>query len=274
MNLNDMRHAFNRALKYTFSPSKTYLVFAVLAMSGLLAVFFRGLASHANLWASLSLLFVPLFIAAGILLSVGILLIRIYHDEIKGKPVQYKDVLSKSWELVIGASYFSLPIILAYLLLWMLLGVFMMLRAIPGIGEFFGAILSFAPFLINFLMLVLAVLNFALLFFVAPILALNGMNRHLVTEVLTKRWNYDIFSNLFLAVIALLPLLVVLSLLILSAVITGSMCVGCDNPYLTVMEWFFVMIPFTALLSPAVIFFFNFAAESHVLLMREVRDTQ
>lgn len=268
-----MRNAFNRAMKYTFSPSKMLLVFIFLALTGLLAVFFRGLASHANLWATLSLLFIPLFIGAGFLLSVGILLIRIYHDEVKGKPVQYKEVLLRSWELVIGASYFSLPVILAYLLLWMLLGVFMMLRAIPGLGEFFGAILSFAPFLINFLMLVLAAMNFALLFFVAPVLALNGMSRHLVTEVLMKRWNYDIFSNLFLALMALLPLTILLTLLILSAVLTSSMCVGCTNTYLTVMEWFFVMIPFTALLSPAVIFFFNFAAESHVLLMRKLRDT-
>lgn len=220
---------------------------------------------------TLSLLFVPIFICAGVLLSVGILLIRIYHDEIKGKATTYKEILSRSWELVIGASYFSVPIILCYLLLWMMLGLFMMLRAIPGIGEFFGVILSFAPFLINFMMLVLTVLNFALLFFVAPILALRGMNRHLVTDVVVKRWQHDPFTNLFTAVIAILPLLFVLTLLVIAAIITGSMCVNCTNSYSTIMEWFFVMIPFTALLAPAVVFFFHFAAEAHVHLMREAR---
>lgn len=247
------------------------LVFCVLALCGVLAVFFRGLATQANPWVTLSLLFVPFFICAGVLLSVGILLIRVYHDEIKGKATSYKELILKSWELVIGASYFSVPIILCYLLLWMLLGFFMMLRTIPGIGEFFGVILSFAPFLINFLMLVLAVLNFALLFFVAPVLALRGMNRNLVTEIIVKRWQYDVFGNLFTALIGFLPLLFILTLLIIAALITGSICVNCTSPYLTVMEWFFVMIPFTALLSPAVVFFFHFAAESHVLLMREAR---
>ena len=177
MTPRDIQISFNRALKHTFNLQKFYIVFVVLALSGLLAVFFRGLATGANQWVILSLLFRASFlICAGMLLSTGILLsIRVYHDEIKGKTFSYQTVLAKSWELVIGASYFSIPIILCYLLLWMFLGIFMMLRGIPGIGEFIGVILSFAPFLINFLMLVLTVLNFAMLFFVAPVLALKGM---------------------------------------------------------------------------------------------------
>lgn len=271
MTLRDIQVSFNRAMKLTFSFHKILLVFIVLALCGVLAVFFRGLAESANPWMMLSLLFVPFFMCAGVLLSVGIVLIRIYHDEIKGKEVSYKNIAFQSWDLILGASYFSVPIILCYLLLWMLLGFFMMLRGIPGLGEFIGVILSFAPFVINFLMLVLTVLNFALLFFVAPILALKGMSRHLVAQIFVKRWSYDIFSNLFCAFLALVPLLFVLTILILAAIITGSMCVSCSNPYLTVMEWFFVMIPFTLILSPSVVFFFNFAAESHVMLMRQIR---
>lgn len=271
MTLNDIQFAFNRALKLTFSLQKNLICFIVLASCGLLAVFFRGLSSHAGEWIRLSLLFVPLFICAGVLLSTGILLIRIYHDEIKGKEISYSKTLTKSWELIIGASYFSIPIILSYLLLWMLLGIFMVLKEIPALGEYIGVFLSFAPFLLNFLTLVLSVLNFALLFFVAPILALKGLNRHVVTQVLTRRWTKDAFSNLLLAVVALCPLLFLLGMLILAAVITGQVCVHCSSEFLTLMEWFFVMIPFTALLAPAVVFFFNFAAESHVLLVKQQR---
>ena len=271
MTLNEIQFAFNRALKLTFNFHKLFLVFVVLGFCGLLAVFFRALGTNANEWVTLSLLFVPAFICAGVLLSVGILLIRLYHDEVKGKDLSYRKVLLRSWELIIGASYFSIPIILSYLLLWMLLGIFILLKTIPGLGEFFGVILSFAPFIINFLTLVLFLLNLALLFFVAPVIALKGLNRHLVTQILIRRWENDVFSNLLLAFIGILPLLLVLSLLILSAIITSLLCLNCTSPIYTVMEWFFVMIPFTALLSPAVVFFFNFAAESHVLLMRQIR---
>lgn len=271
MTLNDIQLAFNRALKLTFSLHKLLLVFTVLASCGLLTVFFRALATHANEWVMLSLLFVPMFICAGVLLSVGILLVRIYHDEVKGKEVSYRKVIVQSWELIIGASYFSIPIILSYLLLWMLLGIFMLLRTIPGLGEFMGALLAFAPFIINFLTLVLSFLNLGLLFFVAPIIALKGLNRHLVTQTLVRRWENDIFANLLLAMISIIPLLVILALLIVAALITAALCVNCTTPAYTVMQWFFIMIPFTAILTPPIVFFFNFAAESHVLLMRLIR---
>lgn len=271
MNLNDIQMSFNRSLKHTFSREKLFLVFLILAACGLLAVFFRGIATNAGDWVSLSLFFIPIFLCAGILLSTGIFLIRIYHDEIKGRPFSYKKILVKSWELIIGAAYFSIPVILLYLILWMLLGIFMMLKSIPGLGEFFGVVLAFAPFLINFLTLVLSVLNFAVLFYVTPVVALRGLSRHMVTQTLVRRWQSDVFSNLLLLFIALMPLTVVVALLVASAIITGSICVNCTDPVLTVIEWFFVMIPFTALLSPAVVFFFNFAAEAHVLSMREAR---
>lgn len=272
MNFSDVQFSFNRALKMTFNTKKLFIVFIVLALCGVLAVFFRGLSLTAGEWVNLSLLFVPIFLCAGILLSTGILLIRIYHDEIKNKQISYKKVLAKSWEIIMGASYFSIPIILCYLLLWMLLGVFMMMQSIPGLGEFIGVILAFAPFLINFITLVLMVINISMLFFVTPVVALKGLNRQLVTQILVKRWQTDPFSNLFLAVIAILPLAFILALLIGAAFITGSVCVNCSNPLYEVVEWFFVMIPFTALLAPGVVFFFNFAAEAHVLLMKEIRQ--
>jgi len=269
MTLEEVQFIFNRALSLTFSKAKLLLAFVVLAFCGLLVVFFRGIAVDAGQWLSLSLTFVPIFICGGVLLSVGILLIRIYHDEIKQKEVSYKKTLGKSWEVVIGASYFSVPIILSYLLLWMVLGIFVLLSEIPGIGIFFGTVLSFGPFLVNLGTLVLLVLNIALLFFVAPIIALKGFNRIQVSRTLVRRFKNDIFSNLFLVTIAALPLLFVVGLLTLSAFLTGSLCFACVTPLHTVLFWFFTMIPFTALLSPAVVFFFNFAAEGHVLIQRK-----
>ncbi len=269
MTYQDIQFIFNRALAYTFSKKKLLLAFSVLAMCGVLIVFFRGLAINAGQWVLMSLTFLPIFLCAGLLLSMGILLIRIYHDEIKKKPVHYSEMIAKSWELVVGASYFSIPIILSYLLLWMLLGVFVLLKAIPGgIGDFFAVILAFGPFLINLGTLVLCVLNLSMLFFVAPIVALRGLNRITVTQTLIGRFKRDIFSNLLLGMIAVLPLILIVGLLVLAAFLTEAVCFTCESPIHNVLQWFFISIPFMAAATPAVVFFFNFAAESHVLLMK------
>jgi hypothetical protein len=270
MNLNDIQYIFNRALSLTFCKKKLLLVFVVLALCGLMVLFFRGLSIGANEWVFMSLAFLPFFLCAGVLLSTGILLIRIYHDEIKQKPVSYADVVSKSWEVVIGASYFSIPIILSYLLLWILLGFFVLLKHIVGVGEVFGVIFAFGPFLLNLGSLVLCLLNLAMLFFVTPVIALKGLNRVQVTQILIKRFESDVFSNLLLAFIAILPMLILAGFLTLAAFLTGAICFGCENPLYHVLQWFFIMIPFTAIISPAVVFFFNFAAESHVLMQKQL----
>lgn len=268
MKLSDVQFIFNRALALSFSARKLLLAFCVLALCGLMVVFFRALALNAGQWVMMSLTFLPFFLCAGILLSVGVVLTRIYHDEIKQKPIAYGDILAKSWEVLIGASYFSIPMILSYLLLWMMLGIFVLLKQIPGVGEFFAVILIFGPFLLNLGSLVLCLLNVAMLFFVTPIIALKGLNRMRVTEILVKRLRGDAFSNILLAITAVLPLVFISALLVLAALMTGSMCASCESPLHSVLQWFFIMIPFTALLSPAVVFFFNFAAEAHVLTQK------
>jgi hypothetical protein len=268
MNLNTLSLIFNRALFSTFIKKKLLMVFCVLALSGLLVVFFRGLAWNAGEWVKLSLTFLPIFLCSGILLSTGIFLIRIYHNEIKQRSTTYTEILAKSWEVIIGASYFSIPIILTYLLLWMLLGIFVLLREIPAVGEFFSVILSFAPFLINLGALLLCLVSLLMLFFVTPIIALKGMDRGLVFQVIVKRMEKDPFSNIVLVLLALLPLLFILGLLILSAILTKFIYLNHDSLPEIVLEWFFIMLPFTAILTPSVIFFFNFAAESHALMQK------
>lgn len=268
MNLNDIQFVFNRAASLTFCKRKLLFVSSILLLCGVLVVFFRGLSIEASNWVVLSLSFLPVFLCSGILLSTGIVLVRIYHDEIKRGQVNFWQIITKSLDLMIGASYFTIPIILCYLLLWMLLGIFFLLNEVPVAGEFFGVILSFAPFLINLGSLVLCVLSIAILFFMAPVIALRGANRMTVSHVVVNRLKKDLFTNIFLALIATFPLLFFVMLLSLAAFLTGTVCFNCDNPIHTVLQWFFIMIPFTVLLSPAVVFFFNFAAESHVLLQK------
>lgn len=266
MDLQDLSLVFNRALSFTFSRKKLFLVFCILALSGLSIVFFRGLALHAGQWVRLSLTFLPIFICAGILLATGIFLIRVYHDEVKNREVNYRNILASSWELLIGSSYFAIPIILSYLLLWMLLGLFVLLGEIPGIGEFFSVILSFAPFIIHLGTLVLCLLSLGLLFFIGPVIALKGTDKGAIVRMTAERLKKDPFSNTLLMIISLLPALFILGLLILSAELTGTICLDCKTSLQTILKWFFMMLPFAAFLTPAVIFFFNYAAEAHILM--------
>ena len=269
MDFQELSYIFNRALLLTFSRKKLFLVFCILALSGLLVVFFRGLALHASQWVQLSLTFLPIFVCAGILLSLGILLIRMYHDEIKHREINYLNLLGRSWEVVIGSSYFAIPIILSYLLLWLLLGIFVLLKEIPGIGEFFSVILSFAPFIIHLGTLVLCVVSLGLLFFISPLIALKGLDKETIFPMIVKRLENNPFANVILMIISLMPLIFVLILLIVAAQLTGSICMECQSPLHTILKWFFMMVPFTAFLTPTVIFFFNYAAEAHVLMNKQ-----
>lgn len=271
MDLRDIQFIFNRALSQTFCKKKLLAVSIVLLLCGLLVVFFRGLSLHTGQWIGMSLTFLPIFLCAGFLLATGIILVRIYHDEIKKKRVSYTTIIGNSWEVAIGTAYLSIPIILSYLLLWMMLGIFFLLHDIPGVGGFFSVILAFAPFLLNLGSLLLCAVSLSLLFFVAPAVALQGLNQIQLSQLVTKRFQHDIFFNLLLATVGVTPLLVLFALLSLSAFLTGAVCYTCENPLYITLQWFFVMIPFAALLSPTVIFFFNFAAESHVLLKKQAR---
>jgi hypothetical protein len=270
MTLDEIRFIFNRALILTFSWMKLLIAFAVMALGGVFVVFFHGLSIESSQWLSMSLTFNPVFFCAGAILSAGLLLIRLYHDEVKDKELNFMKTLTNSWETMMAATYFSIPIILSYLLLWMILGVFVLLSTLPGIGKVFNTVLIFAPFLINLGTLCLVLLSLVVLFFVSPILALKGHNRLQVSQTLVQRFNRDIFSNLLLLAIGSIPLLLILGILLFTAFLTEPLCDDCVGPVHNVLLWFFMMIPFTAILAPGLVFFFNFAAESHVLMMKKV----
>ena len=266
MNYAELQKIFNRAFLHSFSKRKLLFAFIVLLCCGLLVVFSRGLATHAGQWTSMSLVFLPIFICTSLLLAMGVVLIRLYHDEVKKQDRSLKTVFTRSWELIIGTAYLTLPLILLYILLWMVLGIFFLLREIPSLGSIIGVILAFAPFLLIFGSLVLAFLNIALLFFATPAIALQQARR--VIPNMFWRLKKDVLGNIILFVLALIPMKIVASFLVLAAILTDMSYLPSETSLQIVLQWFFIMVPFTLILSPAVVFFFNFAAEAHVLLRK------
>lgn len=272
LQLTDLQFAFNRAVAHIFNFRKLLLTFGGLLLCGLLIVFFQAASFYASGWMAMSLFFFPLFLCVGILLSTGVLLIRIYHDEIKHRDVSFRDLIIYSWEVVIGASYVAIPLVLAYLILWVLLGVFILLGSIPSSGEFFLSVFSFAPFLLNFGALLLGLSGYVLLFYIAPIIALKGFDRHQILQAFYSRVSADPFSNVLFGFVGALPSLFFLMFLGGAISMTNAVCPECRSPTGNILQLFFTMVPFVGLLSPAVLFFFNFAAEAHVFMVKEAEQ--
>jgi len=259
---------FNRALKFSFSRKKLLFVFPILVICGVLVVLCHTLAIQAHHWVEVSLVFLPSFICTGILMAVGVPLIRAYHDEVKKKPFSYRKTIQQAWDLMVGISSFAIPLILAYLILWIVMGIFYLLKAIPTIGHTLGVVLSFGPFLLILGSLLLSLAALVLLFFITPQVALKSTMRLGLAEDLFMRLKHNFFSHLFFLAMGLIPLLIVVGFLILAATLTGLTYFTSERTWAIALQWFFIMIPFAALLSPAVVFFFNFSAESFVYMQR------
>jgi hypothetical protein len=266
MHLSDLEQIFNRALSLVLSKKKLLLTYCLLLICGVLAVFCRALAMYAGQWIGMSLAFLPIFLSSGILLALGVFLIRIYQDEVTQRLSSYRQTLNASWETMIGASYLAMPILLAYLALWIILGIFYLLEEIPLLGSYLGALLSFGPFLLILGSLVLCILTIAILFYLTPSIVLRSGDRLASSRKVIQRLRSNIFTHLLLLFVGSLPVLFVVGLLSLAASLTRHHYLELATPVQVAVSWFFQMIPFAACLTPAVIFFFNFAAEAHVLM--------
>ena len=262
----DIERAFNRALYLSFSRKRLLVTFPALVLCGILIVFCRALSLDATPWLRLSLGFLPIFLSSGVLLALGVVLSRFYYHEAKQIAVNVRRLISSSMDLIIGISYLSVPSLLLYLLFWIVLGIFFLLKEIPGIGEFFSVVLSFGPFLLIFGSLVLCLFNLALLFFVAPAATLQSMRKGALAKRVFESLKMRSFSAVILFFIGLIPLLFISGFLCLAGVLTNTSFFLSEGSMAMAMEWFFIMIPFAALVTPPVVFFFNFSAESYALL--------
>lgn len=263
MNWTDVEKSFSRAVLFSFSKRKMLLTFPALVLCGILIVFCKAVSHGASDWVSMSLAFLPILLSSGVLLALGVLLIRIHMHEVKSLHLGFRRLIAGSIELIMGTSYLSVPPVLAYLFLWVALGLFFLLGEIPGIGDFFSVVFAFAPFLLIFSSILLCLLNLALLFFIAPLAAFQQFRKVSTAKRVLTLFQGQILSSVALFLLALAPIAFVAALLTLSASLTS---VSLEKPLSIALEWFFIMIPFAAILTPAVIFFFNFAAESYQLL--------
>lgn len=272
MNLNDLEKMFDRAWKYSFSRVKLIFVFAVLTVCGFLAVIFRAISHGSGQWVQMSVTFLPIFICAAILLAMGVILIQMYQCDVKKEPINYLLIWKKTCDHLLGIVQLAVPLIFIFLILWMILGIFYLLRAIPVIGSVVGSIFAFGPFLLVFGSILLGFLTLLILFFVTPATAFQAKMDHLLMQRVLHILKANGFYAVLMLVLGLIPILFVVGILSLAAVLTHMMYVEVYEGFSLVLKWFFMMLPFCAILSPLAIFFFNFSAESYAFLRKKMPE--
>lgn len=268
---NDFGKAFNRAMVHSLSWKRLLLTFPVLAVCGILVVFCQALSAHATPWLQLCLGFLPIFLISGLLLALGVVLTKMYTFEVRNMTVNVRRLLSSSMDLIIGISYLALPPLLVFVVCWVFLGVFFLLKEIPVFGAFFCVVFSFGPFLVIFASLLLILVNLAILFFIAPAATILSLRKGTVAKRVAELLRARILMAAKLFLLGIVPLGLLFALLYFSATLTNTSFFVSENSLMIAMEWFFLMIPLAALMSPAVVFFFNFAAESYLLLQEGER---
>ncbi len=271
MTWEELELIFNRALKFSFSRKKLLFVLPIAMACGFITALARAISFGVSDWVHINLVFLPIFLCGGLLLLAGIILTRIYHHEVKGLEVNFQKVLLQSRSLFLAIFHLAVPLFFAYVALWMALGLFYLVKIFFPMGDILAAILSFGPFLLVLAALVLSLFNLMLLFFATPQAALKTDYRPEQLKEILAHFHENPFLTFVLPLLGILPILFVAGLLTLAAVVTDMMYVEAKQRLSMALQWFFMMLPFSVLLAPAIVFFFNFAAESYVLIQRKIK---
>lgn len=263
-NVSQTQRAFHRALFRSVSWRKYLLSLGVLLMCGLISLFMQCIALQTGPFWGQGLRFTGFFICISLLMPLGVLLAQVHRE--KEEPVEWRLLLKRSADLLIGTVYYSIPPLFLYLALWMLLGFFKLFFTLPAIGKFLGAVLAFVPFLINLLTLLLVLMLVAALFFVVPVIAQGQYSQLEVLYASGRLIQRDPYGAIKSFCLALAPLGFFLVLLLTAvSMAEGVVTHYGSNELYYLIHGFFVMLPFMAVLTPALTLFFSFAVECHEL---------
>ncbi len=281
MQFLDLEHIVERAAARTMSKKKLTYTGLTLFFCGLVMLFGMSASVAFGSWLSLSLNFVPLFVSLALIMALGVILVQSYSIEQKQHTVEMKDLALRSWPTILGTLSLFVPVVIAYLALWMAQGIFLVCTAIPFIGPFFAVVFAFIPFILHLATLVLGLMSIYFLFCLTPTLAhLGGLpgvlgqaarqeegsqGQELSFVRAFKESLTHGFTRMALFLLGLVPLIVCIILLGVSWKMTTMMFDPTSAEEL-VMQRFFLMLPFALLLAPAVIFFFNIAAETQAFV--------
>lgn len=266
MDFAEIQSMCSRAAEHSLRKTKLAVTSLVIVLCGLLVVFAQSVGLFSGAWVAFSLTFLPLFLSGGLLMGLGVVLIRSYHDEIVQNENSFSQLFMRSWHAALSSAYVFMPVVLLFLSVWACLGLFYLVREIPMLGDFFASILSTGPFLLHLLALLLCVFSVYILYVMTPNFALKSFQEATQITQESKMYLSHFFIRAVLLLVGLFPLLLSALLLSIAASMTTHGFVTGTNHLQVVVQWLMIMLPYAVLLSPSVVFFFNMAAETHVLV--------
>lgn len=271
MNWDQIEEAFSRSWGAVISLKYFLFVFPCVFACGALTILCWGLSYHTTPWISVTLQFVPLFVASAVLMTVGIVVSRLYIDKIQRQSTDISSLLLRAVHILRSIAIFAFPLLCLYLICWVGMGALFLLKLLPWVGEFLSIFLSIGPFVFILCSLLVAVMSLALSFFLSPILAVQQTS---VQQILAQIWQGRILTGVVFFLIAAFPLAVSTLLLVSSAMLTDTAFFLTDSSLFIVMQRILLLLPCSFLVSPAIVFFFHFATESFLLCKRYLCDLQ
>jgi len=260
MKINDLAQIFNRSFQRVFDIQKFFPIFIALIFSGLFFLFFQGMAKDISNWLKLLVLCLPFFVMVALVMTAGAMTTKVYAQQREEKVISMKEILFSSRKQIQRASYCALILFSSFLASWILLGIFISIKSIPYLGPFLGVILAFIPFLLNLCILLLFFAALLVLFFCTPLITFEEkVNK----ETIKARLQTDLFTHLLFIIIASLPLWIVWMFVYKALLLTFSVYSFGDYDVEKVLQSLFILIPFSAVLTFPLIFFFNLAQEAY-----------
>lgn len=252
----EISQAFNKAIKSIFCKKRWIMTFPALGFCGLVLSFFY---IFSNSWVKIGTSFLSVFIILAILFSLSIILTKASdYDEKKTEWLIFP-IIKQSIHQIISTLFLSIPMIISFFLMWTILGIYLLLKMIPGIGQLIGLVLSFFPFVIILVTILLIVIGIIFLFFAIPFFTVVEVKNLKVMKKIFPLMKKNIYSNFLLFFMSLLVFLVGFIPLIISFLLAKDLCFSSGYTIINIFSSFFMMLFASAILTPFIIFFFEMA---------------
>ncbi|HRW59004.1 MAG TPA: hypothetical protein P5048_05270, partial [Chlamydiales bacterium] len=236
--------------------------------SGILFIFFFAISSKGNLWTQLGLMIVPFLVFLALLITLGLFQIRLYQKYLKQEKIHIIEMWQNSFSDMKKVFLSTMPLIVLFVALWMMLGIAWGMAKFPGIGAFFGVFFSFIPFVIVLASFFLILLLGASLFFVTPYFVDQKKKKMQIFNALLQNFMHKPFSHFLLFVAGFLPLFFTTFFVFLAVYVVGQLYfVGPSILYQSIYS-LFLMIPISICFTPVLNFLYFFAYESYKILSK------
>jgi len=185
--------AFNKSL--SFSKKRLFVANSSLLVCLAFFLFFISL-NPSHLWLQTAFYYLPIFCSGIVLYCSGILIQTLYKNEKQLQKISGKRVWIEATRKIALGLYVPILPLMIFCFLWILLGIFSLLHAVP----FVGVLLSFLIVSTLLAISLTLALQLLFLFFVTP-----SKDKRGVINKAYQRIGKDVLGNLLAFFIAILP---------------------------------------------------------------------